>query len=52
MLKGLNTSRYRPRIYIVSEGDDLSAAKVANLELAYGNNSVGPFYTYFFGLIL
>lgn len=40
MLKGLNTTRYQPRVYIISEGDSLSADKVTKLESGYGNHIV------------
>jgi hypothetical protein len=40
MLKGLNTARYQPRAYFISEGDDLSAAKVTELEFGYRNHTV------------
>ncbi len=34
MLKGLDAERYEPRTYIVSEGDQFSAAKATELESA------------------
>lgn len=32
LLKGLDFERYEPRSYIISEGDQLSASKAAELE--------------------
>jgi beta-1,4-N-acetylglucosaminyltransferase len=32
LLKGLDFERYEPRTYIISEGDQLSATKAAELE--------------------
>lgn len=41
LLKGMNFERYKPRIYIISEGDQFSAAKAAELEFGPNPPSVG-----------
>jgi Oligosaccharide biosynthesis protein Alg14 like len=40
MLQGLDFERYGPRTYLVSEGDQFSAAKAAEFESRYSFSTV------------